>query len=106
MFKIEQFNDSLGKKIRCLTSKINFVSNSYAMQLQAVPIVDSIAPQQFADLYYAQQKPVVIKDLAKQWPAYTKWNWTYFKELVGHKKVGIYNNIKSDAYTPVNTADD
>lgn len=76
------------------------------MQLQTVPTVNSIEPQQFADLYYIPQKPVVIKDLAKQWPAYTKWNWAYFKELVGHKKVGIYNNIKSDAYTPINTADD
>ena len=76
------------------------------MQLQAVPSVDSIEAQQFADLYYTPQKPVVIKDLAKQWPAYTKWNWDYFKELVGHKKVGLYNNIKSDAYTPINTADD
>ena len=76
------------------------------MQLQAVPIVDSIAPQQFADHYYTQQKPVVIKDLAKQWPAYTKWNWAYFKERVGHKKLGIYNNVKSDSFTPINTADD
>ncbi|ANE51355.1 cupin-like domain-containing protein [Flavisolibacter tropicus] len=76
------------------------------MQLQAVPAVDFIEPQQFVDLYYTPQKPVVIKDLAKQWPAYTKWNWSYFKELVGHQKVGLYNNIKSDAYTPINKADD
>jgi len=76
------------------------------MQLQAVPTVDTIDPQQFAELYYAPQKPVVIKDLAKDWPAYTKWNWAYFKALIGNKKVGLYNNSKSDAYTPINTADD
>jgi hypothetical protein len=76
------------------------------MQLQAVPTVDFIEPQQFADLYYTPQKPVIIKDMAKQWPAYTKWNWDYFKKLVGHQRVGLYNNIKSDAYTPINTADD
>src|SRR5687768_14512731 len=74
------------------------------MQLQVVPTVDAIDPQQFTDLYYAPQKPVVLKDLARQWPAYAKWNWVYFKELIGHKKVGIYNNIKSDAYTPINKA--
>jgi hypothetical protein len=76
------------------------------MQLKAVPTVDFIEPQQFADLYYTPQKPVIIKDMAKQWPAYTKWNWDYFKKLVGHQRVGLYNNIKSDAYTPINTADD
>lgn len=49
---------------------------------------------------------MVIRNLSKQWPAFTKWNWPYIKEVAGTKKVGIYNNIKSDAYTPVNKADD
>jgi hypothetical protein len=76
------------------------------MQLQAVPKLETIDPQMFRDEYYHPQKPVVIRDLAKSWPAYTKWNWDYFKQLVGHQKVALYNNIKSDAYTPINTADD
>jgi hypothetical protein len=76
------------------------------MQLQAVPVLDHIDPDIFQKAYYAPQKPVVIKSLAKSWPAYTKWNWTYFKQLVGHTRVGIYNNFKSDAFTPVNKADD
>jgi hypothetical protein len=76
------------------------------MQLQAVPSFNQIDPKVFRETFYEQQKPVVIKDLAKEWPAYEKWNWAYFKELVGHQKVGLYNNIKSDAYTPINTADD
>jgi hypothetical protein len=76
------------------------------MQLQAVPIYDDIDPQVFQKEFYDPQLPVVIKNLAKAWPAYSKWNWQYFKELVGKQKVGLYNNIKSDAYTPINTADD
>lgn len=76
------------------------------MQLQAVPSFESIDPDVFTESFYDQQKPVVIKDLAKSWPAYTKWNWNYFKDLVGQQKVALYNNIKSDAYTPINTADD
>lgn len=76
------------------------------MQLQAVPTFDSIEPEQFRKEYYLQQKPVVTKGLAKEWPAYHKWNWEYFKQLVGTQKVGLYNNVKSDAYTPVNAADD
>ncbi len=76
------------------------------MQLSAVPVFATIDPKQFAREFYRPQKPVIIKDLAKAWPAYNKWNWNYFKTLVGDKKVGLYNNVKSDAYTPINTADD
>ena len=76
------------------------------MQLQAIDVVNSISGTNFKNNYYLPQRPLIIKDLAKNWPAYTKWNWNYFKELVGDKQVGLYNNIKSDAYTPINTADD
>jgi Cupin-like domain len=76
------------------------------MQLQAVDVVNTISAEDFKKNYYNPKKPLIIKDLAKQWPAYNKWNWSYFKELVGNQKVALYNNIKSDAYTPINTADD
>jgi hypothetical protein len=78
----------------------------FTMQLQAVPVFEHIDTQTFKNEFYLPQKPVVIRDLATQWPAYEKWNWQYFKELVGNTKVGLYNNVKSDAYTPINTADD
>jgi hypothetical protein len=76
------------------------------MHLQPVAIVDNIEPQIFRKKYFEPGVPVVIKNLAKEWPAYKKWNWDYFKKLVGDKKVPLYNNIKSDAYTPINKADD
>ena len=76
------------------------------MQLQAVDKVDSISPEDFRDGYYNPMRPLVIKGLSKQWPAYEKWGWDYFRSVVGEVKVGVYNNIKSDAYTPINTADD
>ncbi len=76
------------------------------MQLKPVTSVNSIEPGKFRKEFYQPGIPIVIKDLAKQWPAYTKWNWDYFKQLVGDKIVPLYNNIKSDAYTPINKADD
>jgi len=76
------------------------------MQLKTVDTVQTISAEQFKKNYYQTNIPLVVKDLAKDWPAYTKWNWSYFKQFVGNKKVGLYNNIKSDAYTPINTADD
>lgn len=76
------------------------------MILSKVDVVDRISPEDFRVNYYLPQRPLVVKDLAKEWPAYSKWNWDYFKKLVGNQRVGIYNNVKSDAYTPINTADD
>ena len=76
------------------------------MQLREVNTVETISSGDFKKNYYDQKKPLIIKNLAKQWPAYKKWNWDYFTEVVGDKEVGVYNNIKSDAYTPINTADD
>lgn len=76
------------------------------MQLSPVEVVASISPEDFKASYYHTMKPVVIRDLAKSWPAYNKWNWDYFKQLVGTQRVALYNNVKSDAYTPINTADD
>jgi hypothetical protein len=75
------------------------------MQLQAVDKVENISPADFKSKYYNPKKPLVMTGLAKQWPGYQKWNWDYFIEAVGNKEVGVYNNIKSDAYTPINTAD-
>lgn len=76
------------------------------MKLKQVDTYASITPEAFKSKYYYANRPVVITDMAKKWPAYSKWNWEYFKEIVGDKKVGLYNNIKSDSYTPINTADD
>ncbi len=75
------------------------------MQLQPVDIVENISARDFKAKYYNTMKPVIIKNLAKDWPAYHKWNWDYFIDTVGDKEVGVYNNVKSDAYTPINTAD-
>ncbi len=76
------------------------------MQLNPVTTVNSISPATFKKDFYQPGIPIVIKDLSKDWPAYQNWNWDYFKQLVGEKKVPLYNNVKSDAYTPVNKADD
>lgn len=76
------------------------------MLLKPVDTFDQIDPEVFKRDYYKKEKPVIIRQLSHDWPAYTKWNWDYFKQLVGEKRVPLYNNVKSDAYTPINTADD
>ena len=76
------------------------------MELQPIDRVESIDGEEFRENYYLPMKPLVITDMAKRWPAYKKWNWDFFKSIVGDVKVGVYNNSKSDAYTPINVADD
>ena len=76
------------------------------MRLNSVATVDSIEPEVFQKEFYKPGIPLVIKNLSHQWPAYTKWNWDYFKQLIGEKTVPLYHNEKSDAYTPINKADD
>ncbi len=76
------------------------------MLLRSVDVVDDISPAHFTQSYYHSRKPLIIRNLARQWPAFSKWTWDYFKQVAGDKKLGIYNNIKSDAYTPINKADD
>ncbi|HQD08097.1 MAG TPA: cupin-like domain-containing protein [Flavihumibacter sp.] len=76
------------------------------MHLDSVDTVESISPAEFREKYYEPKKPVIIRKLAERWPAYQRWNWNYFKEAVGKVEVGVYNNTKSDAYTPINKADD
>lgn len=75
------------------------------MILKEVPVLENISAADFRQGYYLPQLPVVIKSLAKSWPASNLWGWDYFKEKLGNIKVGIYNNVKSDSYTPINTAD-
>lgn len=75
------------------------------MKLQPIPTAKTITPEDFKRAFYEPNRPVVIKDLAKQWPAYRNWNWEYLIRAVGDVEVGLYNNVKSDAYTPINTAD-
>jgi hypothetical protein len=69
-------------------------------------VVNDIDPHVFKKDFYEPGIPVVIKNLSKNWPAYSKWNWDYFKSLAGEKRVPLYNNVKSDPYTPINSADD
>jgi len=76
------------------------------MQLTSIERVSNITPEDFREAYLLPQKPVIITELAHQWPAFSKWNWDFFKGLVGDVQVGVYNNIRAGARVPVNGADD
>ncbi len=57
-----------------------------------IPRVKSISKGDFIENYYKKQRPVLIEDLAKDWPAYKKWNLDYIQSLAGDQVVPLYNN--------------
>lgn len=75
------------------------------MQLRQLSILDAPDAESFKRDFYLPQLPCIIKNSKHIQTANEKWNWDYFKSIIGDKEVGVYNNTKSDAYTPINKAD-
>src|SRR5690606_38111317 len=62
------------------------------LNLQDIPRVESISKEDFIKHYFKPQKPVVIERFITDWPAFTKWDLDYFKELAGDKMVSLYDD--------------
>ncbi len=50
--------------------------------LKPIDVVDDISQEDFREKYLKPCKPVVIKNMARKWPAYQKWTMDYMKEVV------------------------
>jgi hypothetical protein len=62
------------------------------LHLQDIPRVKTITKQEFLDHYFTPQKPVVIERCIEDWPAFTKWNLDYMKQVAGDKTVPLYDD--------------
>jgi len=62
------------------------------MKLKEINRVEKINPQDFVQNYVKANKPVILTNLSKDWPAYHKWNLDYFAEEVGEVEVPLYNS--------------
>lgn len=74
------------------------------LQLNPIDIVEDISREDFINLYLKPRKPVVIKNMAKTWPAYSQWTLEYMKETVGDREVSLYDSSKADPSAPINAA--
>ena len=72
--------------------------------LTKVDTVDTISPEDFKRNYLNKNRPVVIKNLTKDWPAREKWTIDYFKSVAGEIEVPLYDNSKADPSKPINAA--
>lgn len=68
------------------------------MILEHVDVVEgNINKEDFQRKYFKPQKPLLIKDFAKQWEAFDNWNLQYIREKAGEQTVPIYDNKPADA---------
>lgn len=74
------------------------------INLKPIDIVDDITQQEFIEKYLKPRKPVVIRNMAKKWPAYQKWTMEYMKEVVGDVEVPLYDSSKADPAAPINAS--
>lgn len=61
------------------------------LDLQNIPRRRDLSREDFLKEYFIPKKPVVIEDLTRNWPAYKKWNFDYFKEKAGEIVVPLYD---------------
>lgn len=62
------------------------------LHLTEIERVKTISKEDFYNNYVLKQKPVVIEQLTKDWPAYEKWKLNYIKELAGNATVPLYDD--------------
>ncbi|SHF06056.1 cupin-like domain-containing protein [Chryseobacterium takakiae] len=74
------------------------------INLKPIDIVDDITKEEFIEKYLKPRKPVVIKNMARKWPAYQKWTMDYMKEVVGDVEVPLYDSSKADPAAPINAS--
>jgi hypothetical protein len=67
-----------------------------------IDVVENISKEDFEKNYLKKRRPLVIKGMSKEWPAYEKWNLDYMKEAVGDKTVPLYDSGKADPSKPIN----
>tara|TARA_R110002049_G_scaffold73774_4_gene190511 strand:- start:3239 stop:4177 length:939 start_codon:yes stop_codon:yes gene_type:complete len=89
---------SLFHKVVCLQF-INFAllkTEEMSLNLSEIDTVETITKKDFINNYFKPQKPLVIKRFIEDWPAYTKWNLEYMKQVAGDKIVPLYDDRPVD----------
>ena len=66
------------------------------LNLTDIPRVETISKEDFIKNYFKSQKPVVIERFIEDWPAYTKWDLNYMKDIAGEKIVPLYDDRPVD----------
>ncbi|EDM37379.1 jmjC domain protein [Pedobacter sp. BAL39] len=84
------------------------LNNSKPIQMKfdltPIDVVDNISKEDFEKHYLKTRRPLIIKSMAKNWPAYDKWDLDYMKTVVGDQTVPLYDSSKADPSKPINAS--
>lgn len=62
------------------------------LNLEQIPREKTLTKREFIQNYFKPQKPVVIERFIEDWPAFSKWNLEYMKDVAGDKIVPLYDD--------------
>lgn len=70
-----------------------------------IPVIDGekITREEFERNYVHPQKPVILRGLWKNYPAYHKWNYNFFRKSMGDLEVGLYSSKQADPSQTLST---
>lgn len=66
------------------------------MVLKEIDRVSSVSKEVFLHDYVKKQKPIIVEQFAKEWPAFSKWDFDYIRQLAGDKVVPLYDDRPVD----------
>jgi hypothetical protein len=75
------------------------------MKSKPIEIVENISEEEFNRKFFYPQKPVIIRNLADQFPAGKKWTMDYIKKVCGDVTVDIYDNNNKNSASAYTRAD-
>lgn len=62
--------------------------------------VDGLSVSDFHGIYTRQERPVVLRGAAREWPAFKKWTPDYLKSLIGSREVRVTRSPDGDFFDP------
>lgn len=62
------------------------------MKLKQIERVGNISREDFKKNFLDPGIPVILTELASDWPATKKWDWNFLRDNYGHLKVPIFSN--------------
>uniref|UniRef100_A0A915E3C9 JmjC domain-containing protein n=2 Tax=Ditylenchus dipsaci TaxID=166011 RepID=A0A915E3C9_9BILA len=73
------------------SSKSNYLSKEPEPLPNSVRIPVMVLPSlcSFHQEFYAKNKPLIIRGMVNEWPAFRKWSFSYLNSLCGHRTVPV-----------------
>ncbi|MGY5355690.1 cupin-like domain-containing protein [Wenyingzhuangia sp. IMCC45467] len=73
------------------------------LKLEEIDILTEMSKEEFIQNYFKPQKPVIVKNYSKNWPAHSKWSLDYMKKIAGDKEVPLYDDRPVDPKAKFNS---